>query len=226
MIQRTTNISQNRIQRIKSVKDMLYWESDKNAKSVEQINATLLKPLKWEYTDVLYSFLGVYALGVYIYNKSLFETNEYIIFKKGTTQRLYSLNFLKKIQIDNNYNLDSLNNDMLPFIEKYFLCGNVYPTWPGGNTHKGINTNGCFDIPELYFAKNYKWFELLINMYKDTICLSEYINKTTLTLPQYSGLNAFLSSISTVESFKDFINRMCTIIEERTKQITKIATST
>ena len=225
MNQGTSNITQNKIQSIRSVKDMLKWESDKNAKSVEQINASYLKPLDWEYTDVLYSFLGIYALGVYVYNKDLFETTEYFILKKGTTQRLYSLNFLQKIQNDDIYDLAFLNKDVLPFIEKYSLCGNVYPTWPGGNTHKGINTNGCFDIPELYFAKNYKWFEVLINMYKDTICLDQYINKTTLTLPQYSGLNAFLSSINTIKNYQDFIIRICNIIEERTEQIEKIATT-
>ena len=67
--------------------------------SIEKSYKNEIETLGWgEYTDVLYSFLGVFTLGIYIFEKdkskySIGEDN--IIRIKGTKQWLGSRNYVK-----------------------------------------------------------------------------------------------------------------------------------
>ena len=66
--------------------------------TVEKYNENKIIKLKWECPDVLFSFRGIYAIGVFIYYRQLFVDNVRtdIIVKdeKGSTrQRLYSDKF-------------------------------------------------------------------------------------------------------------------------------------
>ncbi|WML33311.1 hypothetical protein [Clostridium sp. OS1-26] len=145
--------------------------------------------LGWgDYTDVLYSFLGVFVVGLKVYCGS----NEYANLKKildkeiqiNGHQREYSWNFIRTFvkhyseqDKDNKIKIavDELKNlkEMKEFINVYNSIGNVFPIWPGGNIHRG--TNGCYDIPDIYFNKgdirNYS------EHFFNTFCTSNFMEK-------------------------------------------------
>ena len=55
----------NRIENISTVEDMFWWKNLNDEKfSVENINIDLIQKLGWDKSDVLYSFLGIYLIGV------------------------------------------------------------------------------------------------------------------------------------------------------------------
>lgn len=69
--------------------------------TVEKYNVDKIIKLNWECPDVLFSFRGVYAIGVFIYYRQLFGDNVKTDIKvkdeKGATrQRLYSDKFLSE----------------------------------------------------------------------------------------------------------------------------------
>lgn len=125
--------------------------------------------LGWgNYTDVLYSFLGVFVVGLKVYCGSKEYANLKEILAKeiqiSVHQIEYSWNFVTTFvkhysekDKDNKIKIavDELKNlkEMKEFINVYSSIGNVYPIWPGGNEHKGTGTNGCYDIPDIYFNK-------------------------------------------------------------------------
>lgn len=215
----------NDISKVKTVKQMLKWKKlehskEVKTKDVETINIEITKEFKWAHPDVLYSFLGIYALGVYAYNdKNLFNVTECLIIQNGTNIRIYNLDYLLRIQSDNQYKLKELNEDIKPFIERYSKVGNVFPMWPGGNKARGNANNGCFDIPERYFAIEYNWFLALRRIYKDTIHFDGYINRGTPKLARYKSLNSFLKTIDTPEKYKEFIDSICKTIDNRSEEL-------
>lgn len=69
--------------------------------NVEKYNEDKINKLKWECPDVLFSFKGIYAIGVFIYYRQLFgdKVRTDIIVKDETgvsRQRLYSDKFLSE----------------------------------------------------------------------------------------------------------------------------------
>lgn len=102
----------------------------------------------WNYSDVLYSFKGIYTLGINVFYPELVELRGRIIRPKGEGRRLvYSQAYLEA-----NYSrfkkLNSLT-ELKFFIDKYEEIGNIIPIWPGGNVHRGQFQ--CYDIPNVYF---------------------------------------------------------------------------
>ena len=49
-----------KIDEISTVEDIFWWKNLSNRFSVENINKEKIRKLKWENSDVLYSFLGDY----------------------------------------------------------------------------------------------------------------------------------------------------------------------
>lgn len=98
--------------------------------TVEKYNVDKIIKLNWECPDVLFSFRGVYAIGVFIYYRQLFGDNVKTDIKvkdeKGATrQRLYSDKFLSE-----NYPQFSDVNDLPEikgFLEHYYDIGNIIP---------------------------------------------------------------------------------------------------
>lgn len=102
----------------------------------------------WNYSDVLYSFKGIYTLGINVFYPELVELRGRIIRPKGEGRRLvYSQAYLEA-----NYSrfkkLNSLT-ELKFFIDKYEEIGNIIPIRPGGNVHRGQFQ--CYDIPNVYF---------------------------------------------------------------------------
>lgn len=123
--------------------------------TVEKYNVDKIIKLNWECPDVLFSFRGVYAIGVFIYYRQLFGDNVKTDIKvkdeKGATrQRLYSDKFLSE-----NYPQFSDVNDLPEikgFLEHYYDIGNIIPTWPGANINRGMAH--CYDIPNVYYKRH------------------------------------------------------------------------
>ena len=197
---------------------MLAWKKSKTKDSVESKHKEITDKFEWSHTDVLYSFLGIYALGVYAYNKNNghFYVTDYQIKDTKHDTNIYCLNYLYIIQSDSEYELNELNKYVEDFIACWSKLGNVFPIWPGGNKARGNAKIGCFDIPERCFATEYEWFLALRRIYKDTIHFDGYIDIGTPKLSKYSTLENFLKTIDTPDKYKEFLKRICKIIEDRT----------
>lgn len=102
-----------------------------NRQTVEKYNEDKINKLKWECPDVLFSFRGVYAIGVFIHYRQLFVENVRtdIIVKDETgvtRQHLYSDKFLS----ENYPQFSDVNNlpEIKEFLEHYYDIGNIIPT--------------------------------------------------------------------------------------------------
>ena len=191
-----------------SVEEWFNWRDTKK-NSVEFVNRERIKNLEWNRVDVLYSFLGIYTLGVYVKYKEKFICPSSEIRVKNTTQKLYSYNYLK-----NNYCKFSLVNKLSgiqELIEQYNSIGNVTPIWPGGNVDKGHS--GCYDIPELYFCKYDEWFKALNNLYGNAslkmIMVSEYPNTA----------DSFIDWITSDDNYEKYLVHVNYVISERRKEL-------
>ena len=206
------------ILKVKTVDEFLQWKSS-SQKGIEEIYAQVtLNDLGWGNTDVMYSFLGIYAIGVWVYNKDKFRVTNYYIKENGKRQSIYSYDFIKKIQNDDSYDLKELNEKFRDFIEVYSSLGNVMPIWPGGNKEKG-KTQGCFDIPELYFNKHYEWFLALRQIYRNNICFDGIINKRTPQKQCYRSLQDFLKTVETPEKYEELLDKVVSNIKTREKEV-------
>lgn len=120
--------------------------------SIESKYEKEIKTLKWDYADVLFSFRGIYVIGLSIYYKNNFEWRGKILKPinpkpSNPDQQAYSRIFLKA-----NYEKYGVLNELKElkeFIRVYNSIGNLIPIWPGGNIHRGQNK--CYDIPSIYF---------------------------------------------------------------------------
>lgn len=177
-------------------------------------------------TDVLYSFLSIYALGVWVYNKDLeiFQCDENRIKvrtkKDGKyNQYLYSKKFLLSLQKKPiaGIQVKELNEFLQNFIKVFFSVGNLIPMWPGGNTLKGNQNNGFMDIPELYFTKYEAWYKFLAqheNAYLQEMTRYMKENKENL-----GSLKSFLGMFHSIEDYKNYVEHIIEIIINREKAI-------
>ncbi|WP_346866664.1 MULTISPECIES: hypothetical protein [unclassified Clostridium] len=186
--------------------------------SLEQYHKEYADKLEWGYTDVLYSFLGVYVIGVNVFHKDKVECCGLQIKPKIRTnnrQLAYSYKFIKEHYCD----YDKLNElaELNEFIEVYFKVGNIIPIWPGGNEHRGKSQ--CYDIPDIYFNKDE---------------IKEYSNNFFNTFLKYKNfyLNDFINnkySNIKIEDFlkfneleyTDFLRHIVEVINKRSELIEK-----
>lgn len=158
---------------ISSVEEIL-----KSKVSLEKHFQKKTDKLGWDYTDVLYSFLGVYTIGLNVFNKQNFECTGIIIRPKpreNNRQQAYNYEFISAHYNQLNKDLNGLK-EMKEFIEVYQTIGNIIPIWPGGNVHRGQNQ--CYDIPDIYFNKKTikKYSEKFFNTFvKDNNFLDDII---------------------------------------------------
>ena len=193
----------------------------KKKKSVEDSFRDETDKLGWEYTDVLYSFLGIYTIGIYAFDKEkngkrLFERkgkDGSIIFVRNSSQRLYSNKYIiEKGNFNNFLELNQLK-ELKVFLKAYYSIGNIIPIWPGGNENRG--KFGCYDLPEFYFSKNKikPWFDFLD--YKYDINLKTYIDeKNRGGLNFGEGVSKFLDDID-VEKYTIYLSQITEIINKR-----------
>lgn len=160
----------------------------------------------WNYSDVLYSFKGIYTLGINVFYPELVELRGRIIRPKGEGRRLvYSQAYLEA-----NYSrfkkLNSLT-ELKFFIDKYEEIGNIIPIWPGGNVHRGQFQ--CYDIPNVYF--NDPKISSFVESYNSSIV--EDKNKIP-SLKNYS-IDDLIHMDET--QYKNFLVEIVSKIDERTR---------
>lgn len=181
--------------------------------TVEKYNQDKIVELKWECPDVLYSFRGIYTIGVFIFYRDLFIDNVKtdIILKKtedGKRQLLYSDKFLS------GYYTKFSNVNKLPELKR-FLChyydiGNVIPTWPGANVNRGMAH--CYDIPNVYYRRYMKFTELFFgNVYRNA-----FLDKV-LAEHKYGTVADLLKMDK--EEYVTFLIYIIGVIQERTRLI-------
>lgn len=225
------------IKEIDTVEKWMEWRFG-NYESAEDFNRGFSAELGWEITDVLYSFLAIYAIGMLSFYPNKYHRTDYAIRDTVTNTNVYSGEFIKKHYKE----CKELNLfiEKSGFITNYFKIGNIYPMWPGGNKDKGTTWN--FDLPEIYFNKeeNKIWFQILKEVYKNA-CLDEvtnlewscddkgeYING--LHMFEFKNAKLFLDSIDAENYLEDvrrfnyqhFLeNRVVRIIQKRTRLLSK-----
>lgn len=209
--------------RISSVEEIL------NSKvSLEKDYCVEINILGWGYTDVLYSFLGVFVVGLKVYCGENKCANLFKIWTKENKvsiyEKEYSWNFIGafvnyysdkdndnkiKIAVDELKNLKEINE----FINVYSSIGNVFPIWPGGNEHRG--TIGCYDIPDIYF--NNALIQNYSRHFFNTFCTNNFMEKIRYgkyrTLTRDSMLNF------SREEYRNFLIHIHDTICEREEKI-------
>lgn len=182
-----------------------------------------ISKLGWgEHKDVLYSFIGIFTLGIYIFEKENGDKNRYsigrdnIIRIAGKHQRLYSRKYIIA-HLDDFSNLVN-TNEIRDFVRVYTTVGNIIPIWPGGNEFKG--KAGCYDIPDIFF---YQYRDM------EKVYVQHILNKSIedVALTRFMSGSPYVSDIQNVfeydmEEYKKFVVHIINEIETRTKEIEKL----
>lgn len=215
----------------RTVNDIVEWKNDLNRKnwpaSIEVYNYHYTEKCGgYDMTDVLFSFIGVYAIGVWVFNKNIdglfkIEKNKIKTLKEENNkchkQILCSKKILLRLQNErvNKIYVEDLNKCLEKFAYIYFNVGNLIPMWPGGNKLKGNQNNGFLDIPELFFRKYSYWYEKLNEHPQAWLKeMNEQVKN-----PSFDSLESFLLSIDSPTKYVEYINNAVGIIEDRTKKI-------
>lgn len=199
------------IMKVQSVEDFF-----QKRQSVEKYNEDKINKLKWECPDVLFSFRGVYAIGVFIHYRQLFVENVRtdIIVKDETgvtRQHLYSDKFLS----ENYPQFSDVNNlpEIKEFLEHYYDIGNIIPTWPGANVNRGMAH--CYDIPNIYYKRHAKFTELIYDKIYSNAFIDEIIEND-----EYDTVEKLLKLDP--NQYVDFLKYIVKIIKKRNRQLQNI----
>lgn len=197
------------MKKISTVDEWFLWRKQTSKKkSVEKKYESEAMELGWDYTDVLYSFLGIYAIGVWVFYSDKFIRKKYMISDKQQNRNIYSFKYLD----EHHSEYEDVNElpELKKFIDNYFSIGNVIPIWPGGNSHRG--QSHCFDIPEIYFNKNKSFAGFLMDKYKNA-ALSDIINNN-----MQSETPAFLDKINK-DNYIELLTNIVAVIRKREKAL-------
>ncbi|MFK4344362.1 MULTISPECIES: hypothetical protein [unclassified Paenibacillus] len=184
--------------------------------TLEKDYSKITNNLNWTYTDVLYSFQGVYVIGLNIFYEDEFVCcGKQIKPKKHANNRqiVYSHKYIK----ENYHEFDKLNKlpELLKFIDVYSDLGNIIPIWPGGNSHRGMSQ--CYDIPDIYFNKKeikeyasyfYNNFLSDKNFFLDDVLSGEF---SKFEIGDYLRFSK--------EDYIKFLNHIVRIIKMRSEQL-------
>ena len=187
------------------------WKTDPKKMSIEEKYRDHKIINQWEKTDVLYSLIGIYQIGIYVFYPDKCVKKDYTI--KNEIGEFFGLDYLAKEFIK----YEKLNKEIIDskFIQYIDSVGNIIPIWPGGNIDKGTRSY-CFDIPEIYFKKNEKWFLKLKELYPNS-CLSGIIDS------EFSKNDAkdFLNNMNE-STYPKFLNHVVEIITKREKYLNSL----
>lgn len=216
---------QNNIRRDMEVKD--FWE---NRKNIEDTFRSTTDLIGWQYTDVLYSFLGIYVIGLYAFDKEKEENQRSFrrtdggtkIFVGRKKQYLYSRKIISNYIDDNKIILNDLQ-ELKDFLDVYCCIGNVIPIWPGGNESRGKFS--CYDLPEFYFINDrvIAWKDYLSREY-DNCLIDKIFEDKGDSFCFKDGLSNFLDNLS-VDTYKKYLIHIKNIITERDSNLKKILMS-
>ena len=191
-----------------------------NRRSVEKSVSEKIKQLYWEYTDVLYSFNGIYIIGAYI-----FEKEQGIIELCGQTLRPVDrkkpnqISYSGKYILENYEKFTTLNvmQELKDFADRYYSIGNVFPIWPGGNVHRGQSQ--CYDIPEIYFNKK------VIRTYAEVFYGTFYKGTSLMNCifdGDYKSIKTEDILAYSKDTYIEFLKNVVQVIDKREKSLEKI----
>lgn len=185
-------------------------------KSVESYNNNKIRKLKWECADVLFSFRGIYAIGVFVNYRKWFaeEVKTDIVVKDkngGTRQLLYSDKYLRK----NCSKFSDVNNlsGIKKFLQHYYDIGNVIPTWPGANVNRGMAH--CYDIPNVYYKRHAKFTRLVYGLIYKNAYIEEILNHD-----KYDTVEKLLNLQT--DGYVEFLEYIVGVIIKRNRQLQDI----
>ena len=188
------------------------WKNDSKQLNVEEKNKTNKYVKRWKYKDVMYSFYGIYTIGLLVYYPETFENTDCIIRlrKNNSGDTLYDH------VLSNHSKYTKLNNlkELRDFIEVYDSVGNVIPVWPGANEHRGYKSK-CLDLPDIYFKRHSKWTQHLINEYPEAII--ENLHKSSYP----DTMKDFLELMKVTGEYQRFLIYVTDRIKDRTKKLMK-----
>lgn len=200
-------IIRTQLSRSKSVEDLLKKETEK---------------LNWQYVDVLFSFKGIYSLGIKAFYPNMVGTvqNGTILYpiinkKLNSKQRLNSGTYL----LEHFEEFKELNNldELHDFIDIYESLGNLIPVWPGANSHRGVF--GVYDLADLYFYDSkieelgrlyYKNFHSENSVFSISRFCFEKSN-TSYKLQDFLSMNR--------EEYKRFLKHIVEVIKNRNSKL-------
>lgn len=215
-----------------SAKDIVEWKNKTENKnwpeSVEAFNKSYAEKCGGKgRLDVLFSFLGIYSVGVWVYNKDnegLFKCEKnkirVSVEKDGKyNQILCSKTFLLQLQKEKIAGIDvtCLNDCIEKFSKLYFEVGNLIPMWPGGNMLKGNQNMGFMDIPELFFIRYYDWYQILAK--REDAYLQEMTEYLDANKIYFGSLETFLGFVDSVDKYKIYIDHVVDVISKRSQYI-------
>lgn len=186
---------------------------DPKGQSIEEKHEEQIKKLQWSRSDVLYSFLGIYQIGIYVYYPKKCNRTPYTIKRKEG--KFFDLEYLTTDERYEEY--EELNKAIIEskFITHIDCLGNIIPIWPGGNTDKG-KMSYCFDIPDIYFKKNEKWFLLMKQLYPNA-CLDGIADREFST----DDGKQFLDKMNR-ETYPRFLKHITGVIQTREEYLNGI----
>jgi hypothetical protein len=198
------------------VESFFTWKC-KPDESIEDKNKSNKIISKWEKTDVLYSFVGIYQIGIYVYNPDLCRRTNCVIKSKDSKSGYFDVKYLTEI-VDGKpryQKFEELNKKIEEsrFIEVIDSPGNIIPIWPGGNVDRGTKAY-CFDIPDIYFHNCQRWFLALQLIYPNAY-LTGIINN------EFSkDTKSFLDEMcENKDKYERFLKHIVDIIENRNKYL-------
>ncbi|WP_159372520.1 MULTISPECIES: hypothetical protein [Staphylococcaceae] len=193
---------------MKNVEDYMQWRTSEG-KSFEDIFNREMNILGWTYRDVLYSFLGIYVLGIYVYyEEDINKKKTRLEFKDGS--QLW--NFEKIYKLYDKY--EELNNlqEIKSFLSVYGSIGNIIPMWPGGNVHKG--SCNYYDLTEIYFNNFKNWRDYLVLEYPNA-CLEEIVDRS-----EKYNMKEFMDKLDK-DFYKKYLKEITQVIKNREEEIKK-----
>lgn len=196
---------------MKTFEDIKKWKTGRRNISIEEQLLDQTRKLGWDKTDVLYSFLGIYVIGLRVFYPDIFERTSYLV-KAPDGTNVYSNHYV--FGTDNCLEYHELNNlsRLKDFIEIYDTIGNIIPIWPGGNIDRGRSY--CFDIPDIYFKKNEKMSKALISVYQYSFMENIVENPKEWNTDQLLEM--------TIDDYISFLTHIIEIINYRNHELEKI----
>ncbi len=209
-----------------SVADWFDWKNHNGNDSVENSHKNALKKLGWRHPDVLYSFLGIYCLGLETQSQYKDRFNQLWEQENNARQKRYSRQFLQKCCADSHLREFNNTHELKDFLSVYYSLGNLIPVWPGGNSARGIA--GVYDIPEVFFHQKdvRPWAERLLEVYPDA-ALSDVV-KTNILAAEHGSVYAVFDSITNFktwlgheDNYFRYVSHCIQVIQSREKHLKK-----
>lgn len=201
--------------------------------SVEKSNIYKIQKLEWgEYTDVLYSFCNILALGVYIQEKDKYKVGkDKRIRLLGGIKWLATHESLRDLNKNNYTAIKKLTESPIvgEFASVYNTIGNVIPIWPGGNEFKGtcfIDGGYCYDIPDIFFRKHFVmekvYIESILKKEISDVALARFELNANSNAPDKVKSILDIFEYSSLDEYFTFVRNIVNEIKTRNDELEKL----